>query len=234
MELETKKDVEVKHSRFSDAPWFGCKENIVIGGVGGIGSWVALFLSRIGHNLYIFDMDMVDNTNMAGQCYAKSHIGKPKVEAVYEVCKEFSSEKININNKEYEDDSITSNIVIASFDNMKSRKVMFERWCQLVEATEDKSNLLFIDGRMTAETGQVYFITPERIERYKETLFDDSEVKPLPCSFKATTHNGAMIASQIVSGLNNHLANIALKDDLRDVPFSIKYGLEILIYKTEE
>lgn len=224
--------VEMKHVRFSDAPWFGEKKEIIIGGVGGIGSWVALFLSRIGHSLTVFDMDNVDLTNMAGQCYAQNHVGSSKVEAVANVCKMFSGEDIRVNNDRYTDKSITSKFVITCFDNMESRTVMFERWKLLYEKTKDDS-MLFIDGRMTAETGQIYFVTPDRMKRYEDTLFDDSEVEDLACSFKATTHNGAMIASQIVSGFNNHMSNLKMGFEFRDVPFSIKYMLEILTYETE-
>ena len=225
---------KIQHVRFSDAHWYGRTEEVTVGGAGGIGSWVALFLSRIGHKINIFDMDTVDNTNMGGQCSTYSQVGNSKVDAVKNVCEMFSKESIQINNARYDDQSETSNVVITCFDNMESRKIMFNRWKQLYAHTKN-NEMLFIDGRMTAETGQIYFVTPseENFKRYEDTLFSDDEVPDLPCSFKATTHNGAMIASQIVSGLNNHMANLKEGFEYRDVPFSIKYSLDVLMYETE-
>jgi hypothetical protein len=127
----------------------------------------------------------------------------------------------------YTSDSAISPIMFSCFDNMQARKDMFANW------RSDSGRELFIDGRMTAETGEIYFITKGREEAYEKTLFNDDEVEDLPCSFKATSHNGAMIASQMVSGLNNYLANKSLEIDIRDVPFKLQYMLDTFYYKTE-
>jgi hypothetical protein len=225
--------VESRYSRFSDAPWFRdeVKENIVIGGVGGIGSWVSFFLSRIGHNLNLYDMDTVEETNMGGQFYNAMSVGKSKVDAVKDIIRDFSGCEVSINDEEYTKESMTSAIAISCFDNMKARKVMFNRWKELFVATQDP-NMLFVDGRMTAEQGHIYFVTPnpETVKRYEDTLFGDDEVEPLPCSFKATTHNGSVIASQMVAGINNHLSNTYVGYQYRVVPFYIGYMLETFKY----
>jgi molybdopterin/thiamine biosynthesis adenylyltransferase len=237
--------MEVKYSRFSKAPWFkedkNEKETIVIGGAGGIGSWVSLFLSRIGHKLIIYDMDEVDETNMAGQCYTHSTIGMKKVDAVKDVCKAFSNNEIETNDNPYDEKSVANYLIVSCFDNMKARKIMFERWLDAARyyykknMTEHFSKCLFVDGRMTAEQGQIYFVKPnkESIDKYRETLFEDGEVEDLPCSFKATSHNGAMIASQMISGINNHLSNVYVGFEFRPVPSKIKYMLETFLYETE-
>jgi hypothetical protein len=122
--------------------------------------------------------------------------------------------------------------MFSCFDNMEARKIMFERWCLLYEKTKNE-NMLFVDGRMTADTGQIYFVQPKNIERYKETLFDDSEVEDLACSYKATTHNGAIIAGNMVAGFNNHIANLNLKEHMYEVPFHVNYMLNLLTYEVE-
>lgn len=235
--------MEVRYSRFSKAPWFKEKseETAIIGGAGGIGSWVSVFLSRIGHKLIIYDMDEVDETNMAGQCYMESNIGMKKVDAVKEVCNHFSSNEIETNDNPYDEKSMASYLIISCFDNMKARKIMFERCLDAAryyykkEMTEQFNKCLFVDGRMTAEQGQIYFVKPnkESIDKYRETLFEDGEVEDLPCSFKATSHNGAMIASQMVSGINNHFSNVYAGFEYRSVPSSITYMLETFLYNVE-
>lgn len=234
--------MDTRYSRFSDAPWFKdeTKENIIIGGAGGIGSWVSFFLSRIGHNLTIFDMDTVDETNMAGQFYENKSVGSSKVNAVKEIIDRFSGCEVTVNQEKYDNESISSSIVVSCFDNMESRRVMFERWLKVVEYyqssdfyKEELDKCLFVDGRMTAEQGHIYFVKPDMKDRYLATIFDDSEAQELPCSLKATTHNGSMIASQIVAGINNHLSNSYAGFNYRSVPFYIKYMLETFLYEVE-
>ena len=74
--------------------------------------------------------------------------------------------------------------------------------------------------RMTVESFQVYTVTPdaESIAKYEATLFDDDEVEELLCSMKATSHIGANIAASMTEFFTNHLTNINVCDDERDVP----------------
>jgi len=134
-------NIDNKKVRFSDADWYKSgPEDIIVGGVGGIGSWVALLLSRIGHELHIYDDDTIDETNMAGQLYPISAIGKSKEVAVMEMIRDFSGTRCSSNGR-YTKDSLYSPIVFSCFDNMEARKVMFEKWA----AEEDRE--LFVDGR---------------------------------------------------------------------------------------
>jgi proteasome lid subunit RPN8/RPN11 len=230
--------IESSRARFSDAPWMPQGQEIIVGGAGGIGSWVTLFLTRIGHQVWVYDDDTVDEVNFAGQFFMKRDLGKLKVEALKIAClslSQFRERNLKIVREKYDENSLKSRYHIACFDNMAARKVMFENWVKIVSELSDagKKNCIFIDGRMSAETGEVYVVTYDRIEQYKKTLFTDEEADELACSFKATSHNGAMIASQIVSAMNNHIANNQLGSDFRDVPFKIEYMLDSFYYKAE-
>ena len=62
-------------NRFKDAPWFiGSKEeNILIGGIGGIGSNAMYCLSKtIPAKYYIFDFDNVEEINVGTQFFKKN------------------------------------------------------------------------------------------------------------------------------------------------------------------
>jgi molybdopterin/thiamine biosynthesis adenylyltransferase len=202
------KDINVKQSRFRDASWFGSIETlttpIVVGGAGGIGSWLTLFLSRMLSDNYVFlyDFDNVEEVNMAGQMFGKQHINMPKVNAVQDIVTNFTDfTKLSAQNEKYTVDSLKSPIMFSAFDNMEARKVMFNNWSQ--EAPKH-DNAIFIDGRLLAEQLQVFFVTPETARRYqKDFLFDDSEVEDANCSYKQTSHFAAVIAAKMVQGFTN-------------------------------
>lgn len=213
-------EINVKKSRFRDASWFEKVENfnipIIIGGAGGIGSWLTLFLSRVVSSdtyILLYDYDRVEEVNMAGQLFKESHIGKYKVEAVSEIVKELSGfSLLNMNNEKYTSESLISPVMFSAFDNMEARKTMFNNW---IKESINHKRSIFIDGRLLAEQFQVFFVIPENKDRYeKEYLFSDSEVESENCSYKQTTHFAAAIAAKMVQGFTNWLV-----PDEAELPF---------------
>lgn len=225
-EIKKKKaKINNKTVRFSGAPWYSPGIDVFVGGAGGIGSWLSLFLARQEANIYLFDYDVVDEVNLAGQLYGVDQIGETKAQAMKSIIlNSCGHSQVEICGK-YDEESMTNKYVFSAFDNMAARKLMFEKW---VEEFKDDKEALFVDGRMLAEIGQIYFVTNDRIEAYRATLFEDSEVQLEDCSYKATSHCGALIASLMTSGFNNFITNVKNKCDLRDVPFSITYELPLL------
>lgn len=211
-------------SRFSDAPWIledKDKPSITVGGAGGIGSWLLLFLSRTGNyeRIYLYEDDTIDSTNMAGQFFTPKQIGEPKADAIrhnMQVYSEFNNTDVL---GRFEEGGMVTPITFSGFDNMKARKDMFEAWKKL----DDRE--IFIDGRMIMEDGQIYSVVKGNEAKYEETLFSDEEVKDAACSMKATTHCGAHTASVMLASLNNYLANkYYYKDYIREVPFKYVFS----------
>lgn len=212
--------------RFSDANWLkNTLDRVTIGGVGGIGSWVAFFLSRIGTPMLIYDFDTIDETNLGGQLYGPKHVSMLKTSGIRDVMAELSDYYGATTLDRFEENSVCDNIVFSCFDNMKTRKELFEAWCKR------PGKELFIDGRMLAESFQIYCVTPDKIEDYRKTLFDDSEVPDLACSFKATSHCGAMIASNIISLYTNYLTNKNIGKKIRNLPFNINMEIPMIFYE---
>jgi len=214
------------NDRFKDAVWAKNPQDvsILIGGVGGIGSWTALLLSRIGYKLNLVDMDMFETHNMGGQFVSKNQIGIMKVAAVKELCKAFSDNRfINVASRNIEDLPVKHKIVIAAFDNMAARKILFEKW---LEYNKENRNLdaLFIDGRLGFEHFQIYCVTPNKTVAYRESLFEDNEVEDAVCTLKQTSHMAAMIASNITSFVVNHNTNLSEDNSARTVPFYYEYN----------
>lgn len=223
---------QVYSSRFSDAPWLFEEDNkpvVTVGGAGGISSWLLLFLSRTANyqQIYLYEDDSIDETNMAGQFFSKNQIGSKKDTAIRMNMNLFSDYS-NVTTLGRYEKGIVSPIVLSGFDNMKARKEMFEQW----KSMEDRE--LYMDGRLIFEDGQIYTVTKGNEERYEETLFDDEEVKDAQCSMKATTHTGAHIASVMLAILNNYYANkYHYKDYIREVPFSYIFSFAPLLIEID-
>jgi len=210
---------EEQSNRFKDAPWFPQhEENVIVGGAGGIGSWLSFFLSRAGFQVTVYDFDTVEESNLGGQLFRQQDVGSTKVSAVLDIVKTFAGDNINGMYGYYDANSAYHRFMFSAFDNMHARKVMFESWKRSLRDAAVPP--IFIDGRLEMEHLTIFAVTPENIERYEQDyLFDDSEVDEAPCTMRQTTHTAAAIASDMVAVFTNHISNIYMGEILRSVPF---------------
>lgn len=217
-------------TRFSSADWYSEKRDIYVIGIGGIGSWLALNLARIGHNLVLIDGDNVDRTNVeGGQMYRTKDVGKAKTVAVHEICREFGCRNtIEVYQMNYSHDEFGSSpITICGVDNMAARKEIFEAWV----GENKNSESLYIDGRLLMENMEIFAIKgddEEAIKEYREKwLFNDSEVADLDCTAKQTSFGAMTIAGIMTATLCNWLTNKKLGADFREVNFHQKLYLPL-------
>lgn len=210
--------------RFKDAPWLPKERlQIIIGGAGGISSWLALLLSRINvdNNLDItvYDFDKIEKHNLGGQFYSTNQIGLLKVSAVRQNIKLFSDCDIKTYG-EYKKDSLIAPIMFSGFDNMSAREIFFSNWKTAYNNIKnDVVSPIFIDGRLNAEQIQIFCVDNEdKIKEYEKKLFPENYIADAPCTFKQTSHIATMIASYMVSFFTNHLAN-CYQQSGRTVPF---------------
>lgn len=225
MDMDITKTVKQSTVRFSDAYFYKPNVDVIVLGLGGIGSWLSLNLARLECNLHLYDFDTVDEVNLAGQLLGNSDIGFLKTDAVVRHLNTFC-DKPNIISVEgkYTKDSIIGPIVFSCFDNMEARKLAFEKWA----AEEDRE--LFIDGRMALSTGEVYCVTKGKEEEYKQTLFDDADVADAACSMKATTFSGMAIAS-IMTALYCNYIGLSLDQDLPvSLSFKTTYNFPLMMF----
>lgn len=87
--------------------------------------------------------------------------------------------------------------------------------------------------RLEMEQLQIYCVTPDNIEAYEETLFDDSDVEDTDCTARQTTHTAAMIATHMTAFFTNHIANIYERQKIRDVPFYYEHFVPASLTITE-
>ena len=223
---------DIYNSRFKEAPWSNAKEVMpMIGGCGGIGSWLSLLLTRAGSTPYIIDFDRIEEHNIGGQLFRTNSVGQLKITAIREVIREFCEVFCFTDEIRLTENTPATAVCFSAFDNMTARKLMFEAWSK----RDDKE--LFIDGRLSAEYMEIYCIgnDPEEIEKYKSTLFEDTEIPDEPCTMKQTSHAAAMIASHMVGFYTNYLTNKKEREEVRKVPFKWSYFIPLnLIEEVED
>lgn len=229
--------------RFSGAEWFKeiQKARVIIAGVGGIGSNVAFQLARmVPANITLYDDDIVEMTNMAGQLYSHNDIGKTKVDAISNMISSYTTiRQLNAIPSKFTSDTEPGDIMICGFDNMKARTTFFNSWINHLSKINlnNRSKCLYIDGRLSMDTLQIFCITGDDTfnqSRYrKEFLFSDSEAEHTICSMKQTTYLACMIGSLIVNLFTNFIANSLKPAIPYDLPFFTEYDAQNMLFQTE-
>lgn len=214
-----------QQSRFKDAPWFPKNQEIcMVGGAGGIGSWLCYFLAKIGFRINLYDFDNVEDHNLGGQLFLQAHLGFPKVSAVANIIQSFCNVPISTFNERVTNNTVTHYFMFSAFDNMEARNALFQVWKRSWESCPPSIIPIFIDGRLEIEQLQIFCVTPENADRYeREHLFHDSAVEEAPCTMKQSSHTAAMIGSLMTAYFTNHIANIYAKETIREVPFYYEF-----------
>jgi sulfur carrier protein ThiS adenylyltransferase len=189
--------------------------SVAIVGAGSIGSHTAEALCKMGvRKLRIFDFDDVEAHNVANQGYFIPEIGYKKCEALQRRLSEGTGAEIVVEARKYEDgDLFQEDYVISAVDNMSSRS---DIWSGFLMSPNSK---YFLDGRMGARAGSVFFVDKtkaETVARYDKSLFPDEEAVQLPCTEKSTIFCayglsgiiGALIARSLIGDEINYSVDV--------------------------
>ena len=221
----------MENNRFKGLDWapFAQSNRILIGGAGGIGSWTALAMARAGFSIAIFDFDTVETTNLAGQFFKESDIGKKKTKAVSENVKMFTNRTIDSF-----DHRITKvvgdsnyNVYIAAFDNIEARILFASSWIEGKGKT--LNNSIFIDPRLEAEFYYAHILTSEdsqeEINEYLEMLKEEKEtlVTEGNCTTKQTSHIAMMCAGHITNLAACWVSNSLYEEEVKHIPKFIRF-----------
>lgn len=165
-----------------------------------------------------------------GQMYFLSNIGKSKISSMIELITNVNKKAI-ITPKgrltEGTPSTVIKPITLSCFDSIAARKILFEKWYE-----ENKDNkAIFIDGRMYSEGLEVFAVTPDRADKYRETLFEDVQ-EDLPCNYKATTQTGLIIAGFMTGLLSNYLTELVEPMGIRELPFRTEFVIPMMYYET--
>lgn len=217
-------------SRFSGADWCLRPDKmpyVQVIGLGNLGSWLSLFLNRMGYNLVLIDKDNLEPVNSSGQLYTNYNTNEHtlKTEGIVDILCDFGSAvpDFKILTGDYTEMDFISPIVISCVDSMKVRRDIYNKW----KKQEDKK--IFIEAGSSAEGFEIYGITPDREEWYEQVRINDEVEGTENCSYKATSHIGAMCSAYIAQILSNFTGT----NPIRTVPKRLSYNGIMLITTTE-
>lgn len=235
--------VDEATTRFSGASWFDeiQKSRVIIAGIGGIGSNVAFQLARMAPaNITLYDEDIVERVNMAGQLYSTNDIGQRKVDAIASMISAYTlAKQVNAVPSKFTDSTEAGDIMICGFDNMVARKIFYNSWKRHVQTLtpDSRTKCLFLDGRLSIDTLQIFCIQGDdkaSMDRYEtEFLFSDFQAEHTVCSMKQTTYLACMIGSLMVNLFTNFIANSLNPIIPYDLPFFTEYDSPNMLFKTQ-
>lgn len=125
-------------------------KTVCVVGVGGVGSWLALFLSEFKdvERIGLYDDDVVDESNLERTPFKRSHIGESKTEAMKELIEERRNDLIvQTYGNLAENNKGTLNMYdmqIASCDGVEPRNIVLEHENGIsagYDITEEKDNI---------------------------------------------------------------------------------------------
>ncbi len=232
--------VSAQYNRFKGADWFEIvqEQNVILAGLGGIGSWVSLFLSRLGpKTLSLYDDDRFEAHNLSGQAFRIDSLGRSKVEEASSIATDFSNyTKTYAFVSKYTEGTSTSKIMICGFDNMGARKLFYNKWKESI-IQEESHEYLFIDGRLTADMFQLFCIQGNDAyaqgEYERNWLFEDEDADDTDCTFRQTSHIAAMLGTYITTYFTNFCSNLSPDNFPKRIPWFMEYNSIVNTYDFE-
>lgn len=175
------------------------KSNVVVIGLGCVGSFVISTLAQMGIKSIVgIDFDEVNIENVAVQFYRLSDIGKKKTQASYDNVKERTGTEIKIVDVKIDEEhklidnvSIDLNtIIVMCVDTIEARKLIYNEIKELP--------IKLLDARMGGNGFQIYTIDleSENDKKEYEKLFEVEDT-PSPCGEKAIIYTVLNIASEM-------------------------------------
>ncbi len=182
---------------------------VTVVGVGSIGRQTALQLAAIGvPELQLIDHDHVAEENLAPQGFFESDIGKSKVEAVGDLCRQINTEiKVTTARNKFRSMQFTGGVLMCAVDGIETRSTIFK-------AVKTRADL-FVDGRMSAEYIRVLTAHDQASkDHYETTLFSAGEAYQGACTGRSTIYCANIAAGLMVSQFAQWLRGCDIDKDI--------------------
>ncbi len=172
---------------------------VILVGVGGIGSAIALALAKMGcRELTLYDPDLIESHNLPNQLYRLRDIGRPKVEALAELLREYADLEVRPVQEAVNGQRLQG-VVISAVDSMLAREQIWRGSVRFRGSVP-----LYLEARMGAEVGRVLVVQPadpDDVRAYESTLYSDEAATEDPCTAQAIIYTtlgiAAIVANQI-------------------------------------
>lgn len=195
-------------------------------GAGGIGSFTAVALAKLGlERIIIWDGDKIEKHNLPNQFHALDQLGKNKAIALSDTVNKLTGAFLQYAPKFWspKDPPPLRGIVISAVDHMektKDNKNAGRR--ELWKAVKDNPNVdLFVDGRIGGQALRVLAISPmaDRLLHgwFERRMFPQSAAKELPCTSRNIIDVGFQISALITNVVRKFLVNGGLENNERDI-----------------
>ncbi len=177
---------------------------IHIVGAGGIGSFTALALAKMGlTHITVYDNDAVDEHNQPNQLFGPGDIGAQKVAALRTIVGDLTDTDlvdVPVQVTGLGDLINPNGIMIAAVDNMAARKVIYEA------ATKAPGIRFLVDGRLGGETVKVFCCEPRGdCKDYEATLHDAALGATLPCTRQVVIDVAFFMAALVTRAVRRYL-----------------------------
>lgn len=177
---------------------------ITIIGAGGIGSWTALALSKMGAiGLTLIDFDKVEEHNIPSQVYGPDDVGLSKVDALQKIINTFTNRAITpipFSGKasEYAASGLPfGKVVICAVDSLEQRKGIWEIIRPLMGQVD-----LYVDCRMGGDQLRVICVSPynaDSVIKYQKKMDTPGTPDPTPCTARSVIYNTFLIGGMVAS-----------------------------------
>lgn len=186
-----------------------CRPTVI--GVGAIGRQVALQLAAMGApSLRLIDPDTVEEVNLAPQGFLENDLGRPKVQAVGDLCQQINHQLAVYEHQERFRRSMPDlgNVVFCAVDSIQTRRHIWE-------AVQDRVEF-FADGRMSAEVVRVLVAADaESRGYYPTTLFAVEEAVQGSCTAKSTIFTANIAAGLMLEQFSRWLRKLPIDQDMQ-------------------
>ena len=159
--------------------------------------------------LQLVDFDTVEESNIASQGYYEADLGRGKVEATADICRQInpSLEVFPIADR-FRRKMNTGDVIFTCVDSIDIRRLIWE-------AVRDRSGF-FCDGRMSAEVLRVLTVSGSSSrEYYPNTLFTAAEAHQGSCTAKTTIYCANIAAGLMIAQFAKYLRNMPVEEDVQ-------------------
>ncbi len=168
-------------------------------GVGSVGSYVALFLTKMGvREIEVQDGDAVSSHNTPASLYRHEDMGLLKVHALATQVKQLTGVKLKTIPDMYAGEPLSHMDVIVCVDSMAARKLVWE------QVKMRPTIQLLCDTRVRAWFLDVFAIAPcnpEDVKLYEEAYFTDEKTDRPTCGAHGIVPVSVRAAQVVVSNL---------------------------------